>query len=341
MKNPLYIGLSGLAGSGKDTVAKALRLMLSYSWESFEQFKMTWQTAAFKYQYATFGMTTEDDVCFCTAFADQLKYICAAMFQIPVERFYFNKESGWIAINDNFEYTEHRPYDGDIITADEYYYEVNSSSNPFGSRKWMSLREILVYVGTYVCQLSINKNTFLNCVSNSVKGVQARNKNLKYVICTDVRFIHEIEYIRKNHGINIYISRSDVKALQNVAEHDLDDLDIEEDFDFHIHNDGTYDELLQNLWDLIHSNVIFENDCIELDTRDENSNNYLRKIDDGKYMCCFDYSFRVAHDGENIVMIDPSGGPMISIGQYLPKVGQIAKIEHQNGTYILSTIVES
>ena len=35
----LYIGLNGFAGSGKDTVAKLLSVMLNNKWESFKQLK--------------------------------------------------------------------------------------------------------------------------------------------------------------------------------------------------------------------------------------------------------------------------------------------------------------
>ena len=97
-RNILYIGLHGYAGSGKDTVAKALRLMLSYPWESFEDFKKTWEQEAFKRSYATFNegfsddgnpvygnATLEDTKVYCIAFADQLKHICAEMFGIPVK----------------------------------------------------------------------------------------------------------------------------------------------------------------------------------------------------------------------------------------------------------------
>lgn len=306
----LYVGLHGYAGSGKDTVAKALRLMLSYNWNSFEEFQMKWEHEAFKMHYATFGVAPEDDMCYCIAFADQLKQICSAMFGIPVERFYYNKENAWICITDDFQYTEQQPRDCDIITAEEYYIQSNSF-NSSNERKWMSLREVLVYVGTYVCQRVINKNCFINGVSNTIKQVASRNRNLKYVICTDVRFFHELDFIKKHNGINIDITRAGIEQLENIAEHDFDDEDV---FDYTLHNDDTYDDLLINLWNLVHDNVIFKNVVIDLPSRD-GSNNYLRQIDDNKYLCCFEYSTsRISRDNGKIVMIDPSGGPAIYVG---------------------------
>lgn len=319
MNNVLYIGLNGFAGSGKDTVAKALRLMLSYDWKSYDEFRTTWEHEAFKMNYATFGMSPEDDTCFCIAFADQLKHICSEMFGIPVEAFYYNKETAWIDVAGTFEYTEKRPYEGDIITADEYYHKMNSN-DILQKPTWMSLREVLVYVGTYVCQSFINNRCFVNGVQNKVKQIIGRNKNLKYVICTDVRFYHEMEFVRQMHGININIQRDEVKQLDNIAEHDLDD---EEGFDFIIHNDGTYDELLASLWDLVHDNQIFKNTTVQLQSRD-GSNNYLRKCSDSTWYCCFEYdTARIIRDGGQIVSIDPSGGPMISVGMTIPEIGTV------------------
>lgn len=317
MKNEiLYIGLHGYAGSGKDTVAKALRLMLSYNWNSFDEFRITWENEAFKMHYATFGVAPEDDICYCIAFADQLKQICSVMFGIPVEKFYYNKENAWICITDDFKYTERQPLQSDIITAEEYYYQNNSFNNEKQKRKWMSLREVLVYIGTYVCQREVNKHCFLNGVSNTINLINARNRNLKYVICTDVRFYHELEFIKKHNGVNIDIIRDNINQLDNVAEHNFDyDEDV---FDFTLYNDGTYDELLLNLWNLVHENTIFKNITVSLPSRD--SNNYLRKVDDNKYQCCFEHSvIRISREEEcgvsKITMIDPSGGPVIYLGK--------------------------
>ena len=54
----------------------------------------------------------------------------------------------------------------------------------------MSLREILVYVGTYVCQESICENIFVNSVQNKIDDRLCSNDTLKYVICTDFKFVH-------------------------------------------------------------------------------------------------------------------------------------------------------
>ena len=126
MNEPLYIGLNGFAGSGKDTVAKMIKTILMYDWDNIEQCKNYYkQTYTDPTKSATYNpnaandMTEKNSRVLCIAYADQLKQICSTIFGIPLERFYMNKSTAWICINHNFEYTEIRPDDEHIITAEE------------------------------------------------------------------------------------------------------------------------------------------------------------------------------------------------------------------------------
>ena len=318
MNKLLYIGLNGLAGSGKDTVAKMLKTILSKEWESLEECKKYYFS---RYtnptQSATFPVSTEDkdSPVMCIAYADQLKEICSTIFGIPVQRFYQNKSNAWICLNDKFQYTEIKPNDDEIVTAQDYYYNASGYSND-SNKYWMSLREILVYVGTYVLQQNINKEIFVNIVRNKIREEQHHNHNLKYVIVTDHRFLHELEYIRENNGITITINRNSVQQLDNIAEHDLDE---EEDYDYIIDNSGSYDQLFKTIWDITHEDVIFKNITIDLYTRD-NIDNYLRLFEENEhrfiYQLCLPYKIQKLYRNEGrITMIDPVGGPIICLGQ--------------------------
>ena len=103
----------------------------------------------------------------CIAFADQLKTICSSIFGIPVTRFYNNKSNAWICINKDFHYTEIRPEN--VITCEEYYYNCSEYKNS-STRYYLSLRDILVYIGTFVLQQDINKEVFINIVQNTIKS---------------------------------------------------------------------------------------------------------------------------------------------------------------------------
>lgn len=317
----LYIGLSGLAGSGKDTVAKALSVMLDNDFNTFEEFKEYYDTIhgyPTNMKFATFNKSVEEKRCICIAFADQLKEICSSMFGIPVERFYYNKANSWICINKDFSYTEIKPADYNIVTAEEYYGWYSNYSNseePY----YISLRELLVYVGTYVLQQSINKNIFVNTVKNKIKRRASSDSNIRYAIVTDVRFMHELDFVKQQNGILIRINRDSVKPLDNIAEHNLDS---SYDYDYTIDNNSTYTDLFKQIWDLVHDEVIFNNETIDLQTN-EQVDNYLRLIDqDDEY----DYYKVVAEHGTvserrdngQIISINMIGGPMISICEMIP-----------------------
>lgn len=337
MKKVIYIGLNGYAGSGKDTVAKMLSHILNYSFtdkqSAWESFKRNFDVTA----TATYPQNTLSNKCVCIAFADQLKELCANIFQIDVEAFYYKKETAWICINKDFEFTQVKPNKDHIVTAQEYTGNIDRFQNT-NERFYMSIREVLVYVGTYMLQVNIGKNIFCNIVQKKI----AQMPNLEYVICTDVRFLHEFDFVKKNNGIMINISRDGIKQLDNVAEHDLDEQD---DFDFFLENNSDYYELFNQVWEMVYENAIFKNVCLNLYTHD-GSDNYLmlreahelfrqRDEDDNNehvksiyvWQLVTEYgTYRVGHDNGSIVYVDPSGGPMISVGDKLSYISDSANV---------------
>ena len=316
-KNPLYIGLKGLAGSGKDTVAKMIRTILGHKELGLDECK-----AIYKEHYynpwisATHSEVTDDsNNVYCVAFADQLKTICSTIFGIPVKRFYQNKSTAWVCLNKDFQYTEVKPEDSQIMTADEYY---SNAANDTTQKIWMSLRELLVYVGTYVLQQDINKKIFVNVVRNLVNEQLLKNPVLEYIVITDIRFSHEIDYIRSNHGVTINIVRDSIEPLDNIAEHVLDN---EQDWDYTITNNGTYDDLFEQVYTLLHSNLEFCNITYDFETR-ENIHNYVREADevDGTskvyFTLCTEYEISsAAHTDGKISMLTLAGGPTIYVNE--------------------------
>ena len=333
----LYIGLNGLAGSGKDSVAKIFNTILSKDWSNYDSCKNYYNeyytkpnaSATYYEKYKN-----ESDRVICLAFADQLKNICSSIFGIPLSCFYFNKSTAWICVNKEFEYTEIRPEN--VISCEDYYYNISNYKNSETSY-WMSLRDILVYVGTYMLQQDLNKQTFVNTISNKIKNSYLQNPNLKYVILTDVRFTHELDFVNKNHGITIKIVRNGINQLENIAEHDLDD---EDGYDFIINNDGTYDDLFKKVWDLVHDNIEFKNEIVPIVTR-ENVNNYLRKISDDEYKVCSPYGIQqIGHQEGEIAMIDLKGGPTIFVGSEINGTNLIPKkieIDETKNQFIIRT----
>lgn len=186
-------------------------------------------------------------------------------------------------------------------------------------------------------QQDINKDVFINIVQNTINDVSLNNQNLKYVIVTDVRFIHEFDYIRNHNGVTIKITKPNVTALNNIAEHDLDD---EDNYTFNIDNDGTYDDLFQQVWDLVHEERVFTNQTQRLYTRDS-VDNYLRLINDNTWQLCSPYPVsRIAHNDGAIGMIDLVGGPTIYVGEVIPGtrlIAQSIRIDDIGNKFIIET----
>ena len=318
MNNLLYVGLSGYAGAGKDTVAKMLSVMLNNDFNSISEFKEYYsniykgenflQSATYNNK---FNNGLNDNKVLCIAYADQLKYVCSSIFGIDVERFYMNKSTAWICVNKTFAYTEIKPDNADIITAEEFFYDTDNYKKS-KRNYYMSLREILVYVGTYVLQKNINKSIFVNIVRNKINEIANKNTNLKYVIITDNRFSHELDFMKENNGILISISRNNIKQLNNIAEHELDD---ESSFDYDINNSGSYDDLIENIWNIVHDNHEFANETYLLQPR-ENINNYIRVVSNDTLKLCTNNTIqKIYHENGEICMIDPIGGPTIYVNK--------------------------
>ena len=358
-RNLFYIGIQGLAGSGKDTVAKMLRTILCHFNQEREEvlsyYKNTYLNAAKSSTYHYKDAEGQYPAAICIAYADELKKLCSIMFGIPVEQFYINKSHGWVCMNDKFQYRDEEPDcsgNDKIITAEEYYNDINiwrpehdDYRNYFKDKSqgrcWMNLREILVFVGTYLCQYNINTHTFVNIVRNKIKDEYLRNKNLEYVILTDTRFPHELDFLWENHGIIISVRRDSVTQLENITEHNFDDYEDNE-YDYIISNNGTLDELFNSVWDITHENDEFKNITVTLHGRNERWHNYLRLIDAEEnlntmpghrviWQICtnnspqawqaFEHQLEDVDPSERLCMFDLVGGPTIMAGEEL-------KIDH-------------
>lgn len=311
----LYIGLKGYAGSGKDTVAKMLKIILSNKDKSLNECFNIFNK--YENKSATFNNDYDNNnEVFCIAYADELKSICSSISGVPVEKFYTNKSHGWINIDGDFTYTEIMPNPENIVTASNYRF--NNDKNT-----WMSLREFLVYVGTYILQYNLNKNTFINIVNNKIKNNKLNNDNLKYVIITDNRFIHEIEYIKNKNGILLSIERDNINKLNNIAE-SLDDSEyLDEMLYFKITNNGSYFELFSKLFNFIKDNVIFKNVTYKLQSID-NIYNYIRLTSSNDDYDIYELNYElginlISHQNEKIVKIQLIGAMNpIEVGKQIP-----------------------
>ena len=117
--------------------------------------------------------------------------------------------------------------------------------------KTTETRRLLQLEGTENGRDKIDKNIWINYFHNWVNVF--KNRNINNIICTDVRFKNELEYIKNNGGILILInapkrnlerlkneSKGDTTLMEYIKNHrsecDLDDLNSNV-FDLVINND--------------------------------------------------------------------------------------------------------
>lgn len=137
----------------------------------------------------------------------------------------------------------------------------NVKYNDIYVNKTTETRRLLQIEGTEQGRNLINEDIWINYFNNWITIF--KNRGIDNFICTDVRFKNEVEYIRKNGGILIYInapnrnlsrltkeSNGNLELLEKIKCHksecDLDDLDST-NFDLIINNDPNNNTDIQTI----------------------------------------------------------------------------------------------
>jgi hypothetical protein len=179
----MIIGISGKAGSGKDTVGNFLVS------EGLVETKIP--------------------------LAKSLKDLCSELFGIPNEYMYNNKEA-----ETHIKVTEWL-HNNSQLTKDRV-----------GTN--LTVRELLQYFGTDVVR-SFYSSVWTDMFLRSCEEYNS-------VVCTDVRFIDEVEAIQKSGGIVIRLNRNPSK-MSHCSENQLDDY---KNFDIVYNNIGETPEATCN-----------------------------------------------------------------------------------------------
>jgi len=110
-----------------------------------------------------------------------------------------------------------------------------------------SPRDIMIKITKSIMELS-GTDFFTNRLYDSI------SKN-EITIISDVRYIHDIERIRENNGIVIKIERNMYDIIHHNNENNIDDLES----DYIIVNNGTLEELYEQVTNIINSSNILNN----------------------------------------------------------------------------------
>lgn len=238
----LPIGISGKAGSGKDTVANILQafhyLEMNDMWgtEELTEHNLPSIIKAININPKLYMFKV-------IKFADPLKQIVAIMLGVTVEQLEEREfkesqlgEEWWKYCNVS-NTNDSTILDITMIAYNEKSKEVYHKNTPLLK---LTPRNILQLMGTEVVR-NIHPNAWVNI---AMKKVSISDK---IVLIPDMRFRNEMKAIEARNGITIRVNRK-VETGNHASETELDN----ESFNFIIENDGTMKELIQQCKGLYH-----------------------------------------------------------------------------------------
>lgn len=111
------------------------------------------------------------------------------------------------------------------------------------SGKTLTYRRALIDLGAF--GRKYNDSIWLNYIINDVN----RSKDINTYIVSDIRYIEEFKYFKKFGFTMIRILRKNIFNINDSSELEQDFI-LDNEFDYIIHNDGTIDDLAQNIKEL-------------------------------------------------------------------------------------------
>lgn len=228
LQNYNLVAIAGLANSGKTEASNMLCFILnapkpfrSYRWYKCLKkwpFRKNWEI---------------------TAFAKPLKQTLSIILNKPLEWFENreNKESVYVDLNSLKTYSKSE-LNYNWLTESKFQ-KLLKTENPISSCYVLSVRQLMQYYGTSVIRKFLGDNTWINATLNKVYS--------KNIIVSDLRFKVELSAIKKKGGCTIYINRSSAKPGTHASEREVLDMNENKEFDFIISNDGSLEDLFNNL----------------------------------------------------------------------------------------------
>ena len=220
----MIIGINGKIGAGKDTVGVIIQGLL---------------------------LTNKNQSSEIKKFAGKLKQIGSILTSIPVENFE----------DQEFKKTFLGPEWGTVKDI-----PLNAIS-PFANIDFnvmMTVREFLQKLGTEAMRDGLHTNVWVNAlfadykyeihrskVSTRAAGFIDQHVYPNWII-TDMRFPNELEAVIKNGGITIRVVRPDMNSLQSMLPAHASETALDNTtFDYEIINDGTMEELVKKVRDIL------------------------------------------------------------------------------------------
>lgn len=223
------IAVAGLKDSGKTTAAQ----MLNYLLNAPNIFRNYWWYKIFKKWPFNHKWET-------TAFAKPLKQSLAVILNKPVEWFdnRKNKENYFVDLSTLNIYSKSVTQEG-IQLSENKFQKYVKLGEPLPTEQLVSIRQMMQYYGTNVIRKYLGDKTWINATLNKVTH--------KNIIVSDLRFRVELNEIKQQKGVSVYILRDSAKPGTHASEREVVELNDENAFDYIVKNNGTLKDLFNNL----------------------------------------------------------------------------------------------
>lgn len=223
--NKRLIAVSGVKGSGKDSVSSMLQYCLSVP-KMFRQY----------FFYKNFRKWIKPKYKR-IAFADPLKKMLSDLLNISLDKFYIREFKEGCIINVS---TLEGSWLGEKLS-DSKFNKLVKQLDPSLTEANLSLRQLLQYFGTEIMQKYFGKRVWINST------MQNRSE---YTIISDLRFIEEYNAVKEKKGIVIYINRPNYEFGQHASEREMKELLENDKYDFIIDNNGSMEDLFNQVKEL-------------------------------------------------------------------------------------------
>lgn len=224
--NKRLMAVSGVKGSGKDSVSSMLQYCLSVP-KMFRQY----------FFYKNFKKWIKPKYKK-IAFADPLKKMLSDLLNINLDKFYIREFKEGCIINIS---TLEGSWLGEKLS-DSKFNKLVKQLDPSLMESNLSLRQLLQYFGTEIMQKYFGKRVWINST------MQNRSE---YTIISDLRFIEEYNAVKEKKGIVIYINRPNYEFGQHASEREMKELLENDKYDFIIDNNGSMEDLFNQVKNLI------------------------------------------------------------------------------------------
>lgn len=227
MKSSKIVAISGFKNSGKDTASA----MLQYLLNSPSFMHHYWMYKLF-YKLFLNGKYR------ITSFAWPLKKTLSAFLNVPVELFNDRdfKENYYIFFP-TLQITNKLPRHANTLSDNKFSKTLANKDFSFIQTTWITIRQLLQVFGT----------EFMRGTFGDKLWVLATLRDKSPIIISDLRFKVELQEIKKEKGITIYIERPGCKPGNHASEREMLEMADNSEYDYYINNNSSLESLFNKL----------------------------------------------------------------------------------------------